>query len=229
MADYIDFTSDNINVFMFLIDKSNSMAGNEDEIKKGIENFVRSFENFEESSSLAVSICFFSDYMEFEEFKKIEEIQIDYYTDGGTWLNTAIVEAHKKLKKYMKKVVKATNVIPRMTFVLLSDGEAYGDELPYECGKEEIEEMNYAGITTAFVAFGEAISSEYGKKMGFMANIDTDDLVSFFGVELSESCKEQSKSYVSLGSNFFSQVGKSSTYSNTTAQALDDDDWFNQM
>ena len=59
MADYIDFTSDNINVFMFLIDKSNSMAGNEDEIKKGIENFVRSFENFEESSSLAVSICFF--------------------------------------------------------------------------------------------------------------------------------------------------------------------------
>ncbi len=49
------------------------------------------------------------------------------------------------------------------------------------------------GVTTAFVAFGNAMKAQYGKNMGFVATVDVDDIENFLGVELSSSCKEQSK------------------------------------
>ena len=91
--------------------------------------------------------------------------------------------------------------------------------------------MNLQGITTAFVACGN-MGKEYGKQMKFMSTIKVKDIEHFFGKELSESCKEQSRSLSPLGSSFFSQVKSSgessSNYSQTTAQALEDEDWFNQ-
>ncbi len=40
MADYIDFTSDNINVFMFLIDKSNSMEVMKTKLRKVLKTLL---------------------------------------------------------------------------------------------------------------------------------------------------------------------------------------------
>ena len=84
------------------------------------------------------------------------------------------------------------------------------------------------GISSVFVAFGSAISSEFGKEMGFQATIEVEKnetLKEFLGVELSKSCKEQSKSMKSLGANFFSQAaggGNSQGYSQKTAQVMED-------
>ena len=94
--------------------------------------------------------------------------------------------------------------------------------------------MNYAGITTVFVAFGDAITSEFGKEIGFQATVDVRnraDLVRFLGQELSKSCKEQSQSMKALGSDFFSHAANESSdgYSNMTAQVLEDDTWFEDI
>ena len=95
--------------------------------------------------------------------------------------------------------------------------------------------MNEMGITTVFVAFGKAISSNFGDELGFQATVDVkdrDSLVEFMGEELSKSCKEQSRSMKALGSNFFSHANdneSSSGYSNITSQALEDDDWIDSI
>ena len=60
MANYMGFTTDNINIFIFVIDASGSMEDNEDEVERGLKKFSKSFEKFPEANSIAVSICQFN-------------------------------------------------------------------------------------------------------------------------------------------------------------------------
>ncbi len=72
-------------------------------------------------------------------------------------------------------------------------------------------------------------------QFGFQSTIDVNNkqvLSNFLGVELSRSCKEQSKSMKSLGANFFSKAAnssKSEKYSQKTKQAIEDEDWFKNI
>lgn len=235
MADYFDFSSDKINIFIFVIDSSDSMKKDKQNVKDGLRDYKKSFEGFIEANSIAVSICKFNCDFYPGEFRPIKEFTTDYNTSGTTALYYSIVEAEKHLNKYVKDVIQRTGCIPRVTFILLSDGEPCDDRRYPDEAKKSIENMNYAGYTTVFIAFGSAISSEFGKKLGFMSTIDVRDrstLVNFLGVELSNSCKEQSRSLKALGADFFSKVagnGNSDEYSHTTAQALEDDSWMTDI
>ena len=119
--------------------------------------------------------------------------------------------------------------------LVLSDGLSCSDREDESFAQSAIQDLNLAGITTVFVAFGDAITSQFGKRLGFVSTIDVqnrDTLVNFLGVELSKSCKEQSQSLKALGANFFSHAvdeSNSDKYSNTTAQALEDDSWINDI
>lgn len=235
MANFYDFSSDNINIFLLLIDNSGSMGNDEDNVRKGMKLYQKSFDNFPEANSIAVSVSMFNSDFYPADFKRVNEFNTRYHTDGGTALYYSIVKGAEHLKKYINKVTELKKCIPRATFVVFSDGEPCYDKMYWEDAKEAIDKLNYAGITTVFVAFGNAISSKFGKKMGFMSTIDVDDretLINFLGVELSKSCKEQSKSLKALGANFFSQAvnnGNSECYSQTTAQALEDDSWIDDI
>lgn len=235
MANFYDFSSDNINIFLLLIDDSGSMEYDEDNVRKGMKLYQKSFDNFPEANSIAVSVSKFDSDFYPSDFKQVKEIDTRYSTGGATALYYSIVQGAKHLKKYINKVTELKKCIPRGTFVVFSDGEPCNDRMDEEDAKEVINELNYAGITTVFVAFGKAISSEFGKKLGFMSVIDVNDketLINFLGVELSKSCKEQSKSLKALGANFFSQAvnnGNSEAYSQTTAQALEDDSWIDDI
>lgn len=235
MAHFFDFSSDKIDIFMLLIDSSSSMSGDRGNVKKGLELYKKSFENFPEANSIAVSVSRFDDNFHPGEFEQINNFNTDYYTDGATALYYSIVKGAEYLKEYMQEVTKRTGCIPRATFIVFSDGEPCRDMLNKQDGEKAISMLNYAGITTVFVAFGQAITSDFGKALGFMSTINVterDTLTNFLGVELSKSCKEQSKSLKSLGANFFSQAvdkGNSEAYSHTTAQALEDDSWINDI
>lgn len=235
MANFYDFSSDNINIFLLLIDNSSSMEYDENNVRKGMKLYQKSFENFPEANSIAVSVSKFNSDFYPSDFKQVKEIDTRYSTCGTTALYYSIVQGAKHLKNYIKKVTELKKCIPRGTFVVFSDGKPCSDMMNWEDAREAINELNYAGITTVFVAFGDAISSEFGKEMGFMSTIDVDDketLINFLGVELSKSCKEQSKSLKALGANFFSQAvnnGNSEAYSQTTAQALEDDSWIDDI
>ena len=231
MANYMGFTTDNINIFIFVIDASGSMEDNEDEVERGLKKFSKSFEKFPEANSIAVSICQFNEGVSLGDFKNVKEVNLKYYTNGGTWLNYAIVKTAGYLKDYISQVVEKTEVTPTVTYLVFSDGKPEGDPLREKDGREAIESLNYMGVTTAFVAFGNAMEAQYGKNMGFVATVDVDDIENFLGVELSSSCKEQSKRNEALGSDFFSQINnnsESANYSTETAQAFSDD-WFNNL
>lgn len=211
------------------------MSDDVDNVRKGLKMFKESFEGFSLANSIMVSICRFESDFYPSSFRPVMEMDTRYYTNGGTALNYAIVKAEKILNEYVDEVVRRTGLTPKVTFVCLSDGEPCHDRMTSQDGKEAIERMNYAGITTAFAAFGTGINSKFGKKMGFMANIDVtnrETLLNFLGVELSNSCKEQSQSMKSLGASFFSQAtekSQSQEYSQTTAQVLEDDSWINDI
>ena len=235
MSDFYNFTSDKIDIFEFNIDSSGSMDDDASNVIEGFKMYQKSFENFAEANSIVVAISKFSDNYRPGYFRPVKELDFSYSTNGGTKLHYSIVEGANHLLKYIEEVTKRTGCIPRATYVVFSDGEPCGDRMSPSDSRAAIEKLNYAGVTTVFVAFGGAVKSEFGAALGFLATLDVTDrntLVNFLGVELSRSCKEQSQSLKPLGANFFSKaVGdeNSKGYSNTTAQALNDDSWMSDL
>lgn len=235
MKDYTDFSSDKIDIFMLLIDSSGSMRDDVYNVREGLELFRKNFEDFPEANSIAISKCTFDDELCLGKFQPIREFDTYYTAEGATALHYSIVEASKYLRNYVEKVTRKTGIIPKVTFILFSDGEPCMDRCSELEGRVAIEQLNCSGATTVFVAFGDAITSEFGKRLGFMSTIDVVNrnvVTNFLGVELSKSCKEQSMSLKPLGENFFSKAnGNSSSYgySQTAEQALEDDSWINDI
>ena len=232
MSNFCDFSSDRINIFLILLDASGSMGCESENVKDGVRRFKKSFEDFHGSGSIAVAISSFNNDYYPGEFKKVTELSFDYYVDGCTALCYSIVKAAKQLMDYIKIVADETNTIPRATFILLSDGEPVQDPGNPRDAKAVISKLNYAGVTTGFVAFGGNISKEFGKELGFQAITDSRDFIQFMEQDLSSSVKEQSQSMKSLGEDFFSKATKdesSKEYSQTTAQALNDDSWIDEI
>lgn len=235
MSNVYNFSSDKIDIFFLLLDGSGSMDCQEYSMREGLQFFKKSFESFPEKDSIAISVSKFASNYYPEDFMKIDQFNVSYSASGYTALYYSIIKGAETLKKYMAEVAERTGVTPRATFVLFSDGHSCEDRASYTDAKRVVEELNYMGITTVFVAFGDAISCEFGTQMGFQSTLDVnnrDTLVNFLGIELSKSCKEQSKSLKALGANFFSSaVGSenSENYSQKTAQALDDDSWISDI
>ena len=235
MSHFYDFPSDKMDVFELNLDSSGSMEDDTQNVIKGLEMYKKSFEGFPEANSIVVAISKFANDFSAGYFRPVKEFTFNYRPNGGTALCYSIVKGAEHLQAYMEEVTKRTGCIPRGTYVVFSDGEPCGDRMTEEQAKEAIEKLNYAGITTVFVAFGKAIRSEFGAKLGFMATIDVTDrdtLVNFLGVELSKSCKEQSQSLKALGANFFSQAAnkeQSKGYSHATTQALNDTGWMDDL
>ena len=235
MANFLDFSTDKIDIFIMIIDSSGSMKEDEANVVKGLDLYKKSFEGFPEANSIAVSVCKFDGDFYPGDFKHVKDFDTSYYTGGATAIFYSIVKGAEHLNKYIKEVTEHAGCVPRATFIVFSDGEPCKDRMEREDAQKTITNLNYAGVTTVFVAFGKAITSEFGKKLGFMSTIDVNNreaLVNFLGVELSKSCKEQSQSLKALGANFFSHAidnGNSAEYSHTTQEALEDDSWFEDI
>lgn len=235
MAEYMNFSSDVIDVYLFLLDASGSMDSESQKVIDGMRCFIESFRNFPQVNSIAVAITTFDSDFHPSEFRHIEDICQRYEAGGSTALYYSINEGAELLKGYMARVAEKTNIQPRGTFIVFSDGESYHDHATESSAKETINDLNLAGINTVFVAFGDSITSEFGKRMGFNATKDVrnkKDITDFLGRELSQSLKEQSMSLTSLGANFFSHANSSDVsggYSQTTQEALDDDSWIKDI
>lgn len=243
MSNVTKFSSDQVYVYMLVIDESGSMDGDERNVRAGIQNLKESLQGFPESNSIVISICKFNEYFYQGDFQKVEEISTNYSAAGGTALYRSIKAAADYLQKYLNAIRRLNKIEPTaVTYFLLSDGMSSGgcidmdEKQGQKLCKEVIENLNLQGINTAFVAFGTAINSKFGENLGFKATIDIknrNQLLEFLGVHLSESIKNQSQRLEPLGANFFSKAaGYSSAsegYSNTTAQALEDDSWIDDI
>lgn len=232
-----NFSSDNVNIFKFNIDSSGSMGecGKDRDVIAGLKMYKKSFIDFPESDSISISLSMFDSCYKPRPFENIRDFTIDYNPGGATALHESIVKGGIYLIAYMTRVTRKTGVIPRATYVVFSDGHPCDDTMRPEDSKKIIQELKDAGVTTVFVAFGEAIGSSFGDDLGFDSTIEVkeqSELVNFLGVELSKSCKEQSQSMKALGSNFFSQaVGNKNSegYSLKTSAVVDDEDFMDDI
>lgn len=62
MANFYGFSSDKINIFLILLDSSNSMSGDSNNVSNGLKAFKESFNDFYLANSIAVSVCRFNGY-----------------------------------------------------------------------------------------------------------------------------------------------------------------------
>lgn len=232
MANFFDFSSDQVHVTLMLIDKSGSMDGEADAMREGLKYYQKYFEGLPEANSMAISKSVFSTGVELGEFRPLSEFDTSYSVFGWTAIYYSIVKASQYLLDYMEEVARITGIRPQGTLMVFSDGRSENDMNTFDNAKAAVERLNTAGINTVFVAFGYAIEEEYGKDLGFLATKDVKDreaLPEFFE-EFSEASRRQSQTRKSLGANFFSNVQSSSAgYSNRAQQALEDDSWFDDI
>lgn len=226
------FGTDRINIFSINADSSGSMSPYSSDMRAGLKAYRDSFKNFSEANSMAVALNTFDSKYYTKPFRGVEDFDISYTPGGCTVLFGAIEDGARNLLDYINEVAKVAGSFPRATFVTLSDGEPQNDYGSEEGAMNAISALNKAHVTTVFVAFGSDITSEFGSRLGFQATKNVRDLKSlteFMGEELSRSCKQQSKSMRSLGSEFFSKAAKSKSagYDAKTSQVLEDEDWFN--
>lgn len=233
------FPTDAINIFSLNFDESSSMSDHKEKVKKGFRIYRKKLENFPESNTLAVAISKFNDYYYPGPFKGIEEFNESYSPCGCTALYTSIIQASKNLLDYIEEIISENEIIPQATLMFFSDGESCGEDGEHNLkllekeAKESILRLNEAKINTVFVAFGSAIKSEFGARLGFIATKDVEreeELVDFME-EFSERCQTQSQRSIPLGSEFFSKANNSKSvgYTAKASQALDDVDWFDDI
>lgn len=252
MSNYFGFTSDSAYVYLMNIDSSGSMDGQVQSMRRGLKMWQKSLEELPEINSIAVSKCTFNDDFYPDYFRHLRDFNTSYSTGGATALYYSIVKGAEMLLEYVQEVTERKGYVPIATFIVFSDGEPCHDHATASQAAEAIDKLNYAGINTVFVAFGKAISSNFGDDLGFVSTIDVnnkDALTEFLGIELSNSCKQQSQRNTPLGAEFFSSAtgakptqaaspnffskanGKSTSaaFSTTTGQALEDDSWLDEI
>ena len=225
-----DFASDNINIIVCLYDYSSSMGENTGAMRKANQAFYDDFSKFEERGSIAIAKGRFADRFSMSTFDEVKNFDTTYYPDGNTALYSSIVYATQNTIEYYNEIIKRLNIRPKITFLVFTDGEDNRSQLYYSEARDAIKQLNSLDATTVFVAFGAAIQKGDGESLGFscIKTINTaQELISCMGNELSKSCKEQSKSAISLKSNFFSKADKNSQEDVVTDQTVFADDFFN--
>lgn len=204
------FSSDVVNIFVMVYDRSGSMESYQETIRKANRAFYEDFSRFEEKGSVAISKALFDRGVEMTPFGPVKNFSTDYYANGGTWLYNAIVEVGEETIAYYNEIVSRLNIRPRITFLVFSDGEDNNNSpTEIQAAKDMITKLNSLDATTVFVAFGEAIDAKDGEHLGFSCVRDitsASELISCLGTELSRSCIEQSKSAIALKSKFFSKA-----------------------
>lgn len=205
-----DFPSDVINIFVLIYDYSGSMDCHENAIIEANKAFYSDFSRFEEKNSVAISKVCFTEHVTMSPFGPVSNFDTCYYANGGTRLYRAIIHAGEETIEYYTQLMKRLGIRARITFLVFTDGED-NENRPeeIEAAKKMITQLNSLEATTVFIAFDQAIEAKDGEKLGFTCTRDistAEELISCLGIELSQSCKEQSRSAVSLQSKFFSKV-----------------------
>ena len=222
-----NFTSDVVNIITLIYDTSGSMCDDEYAICAANDAFKEDFSKFEEKNAIVIARCDFDSEIRMSNFLPVEFFSTKYSTGGQTNLYKAISTAATVTIAYYDELVKRLNIQPRITFLVFSDGvDNCGGSYAFHKAIEDITQLNKLNATTVFVAFRDAIPENSGEKLGFNCtrNIsNVQELISCLGMELSQSCKEQSKSAYSLKSSFFDQAAPAATGNAKDENVLSDD------
>ena len=119
--DEVPNTSDPDN-YIFVLDKSGSMDGYSWQVRECLENYKKELSSIDEASAISVARFDFNADCSRGEFTNISKMNTSYYSGGGTDLYSAIAKTVKfALDTYEDLINNAYD--PRMTYIILSDGE----------------------------------------------------------------------------------------------------------
>lgn len=163
--DEVPNTSDPDN-YIFVLDKSGSMDGYSWQVRECLENYKKELSSIDEASAISVARFDFNEDCSRGEFTNISKMNTSYYSGGGTDLYSAIAKTVKfALDTYEDLINNAYD--PRMTYIILSDGEhnSNGDYFEDDA-RQLVQKAASCGITMVFVDFGSS-NGEIPKELGF--------------------------------------------------------------
>lgn len=199
-----DLNSENINLIFIAIDQSGSMHPYIQEMKNNLNEFKTALTDSKESDEMLVARANFDSNIIIGGYKKIEEFDTSYESNGCTTLYDVVIEGSEKLSNYMT-YLKNQGMRVKAVFAVFSDGEDVGSHATINQAKNAIVELNGKEVTTAFVSFGSGAMREANNmqfKNILQVGSSASELRKAFDV-LSKSVIESSKSVVSQADDFF--------------------------
>lgn len=196
-------------IFQFVFDKSSSMFYYEDVVRKCLNLYKQALLDSKQTDEMLVSITKFATFVELGGYTLVNDMPVDYNTNGTTALYEAIVQSVKHLiteneDGYMDTLRKG-GVNVRAIFIVFSDGYDNESKHLLSEAKKQIAFLNEKEITTVFVEFGDEAKG-IADSLGFNNILSTDatesELRNIFNV-LSRSSISASKSAGNISQDAF--------------------------
>lgn len=200
-----DINSELVNLIFVAIDQSGSMCRYIGDMKKSLKEFKDALTNSKEVDEMLIARANFNDCnVDVGGYKKVEDFNEGYNSDGGTPLYDVVIEGTKKLTDYMD-YLKQQGMRVKAVFSVFSDGEDTTSRNSISAARQCIEELNNKEITTAFISFGSyALTEAKNMKFKNILNVGSSasELRKAFDC-LSKSVIDSSKSVVPKTDDFF--------------------------
>ena len=189
-------------------DCSGSMTHFTGDMKKAMNNFVKSIQDSKQDDEMLVSITEFDSNVKSSGFQNVADISTDFSAGGCTAMHDAIIVASRQLTDYMDQL-NNSGVRTRGGLVVFSDG--YDNESQHSAREaaDAISKLLKREIVVAFVAFGSdahGIAQNLGIPQQNVLETDASpsELRKIWGI-LSKSAISSSKSAAAGASqsNFF--------------------------
>jgi hypothetical protein len=154
-----DIETEDVNLIFIGIDSSGSMYAYVDIMKDELKKFKRSIENTKEASQILVSRINFNHVIKGTGYRKINDFDIVYDSNGNTKLYDCICQGSDDLIKYLD-YLKSQGARVKAVFSIFSDGYDTVSINNLKKAKDKIEKLNRLEIVTAFISFGNEALNE---------------------------------------------------------------------
>lgn len=194
------------NLFCLILDSSGSMEGKEKRVRANLKRLKLDLMSMDERRSVIMSKVQFGSTIIETPYDVIGSFDTSYSAElGGTKLYYTISKVAENFLKAVEILQDEGGYSPKFTLIVFSDGEDNESGIYLEEAKKMIKRINDLGGVTAFVCFGEDISKDVAKFLGFK-NIDSQVNLEKAFDAISSSCIRQSQSITSLTDTFFDNV-----------------------
>ncbi len=206
--DVDEIENDHMYLMSIAQDCSGSMYSCTSEMRKAMDNFVKSIQDSKQDDEMLVSVTEFSSFVQSSGFQNVADINTNYQACGYTLMYDGIIVAAQQLIDYMDQL-NNSGVRTRGGLVIFSDGEDTGSRQGEKEAADVIQKLLKREIVVAFVAFGpdaHGIAQNLGVPQENVMETDASpsELRKIWGI-LSKSAVTSSKS-AAVGasqSNFF--------------------------
>lgn len=145
------------NDHMYLMGIAQDCSGSMDDytvdMKKAMENFVKSIQDSKQDDEMLVSITEFDSSVKSSGFQNVADLSTDFVAGGCTAMYDAIIVAAQQLTDYMDQL-NDSGVRTRGGLVIFSDGHDNDSRYSAKDAADTIRKLLKREIVVAFVAFG---------------------------------------------------------------------------